>query len=124
MGRSTLFMRTKETFMHSSLKLMCVLAHPDDESLALGGTLAKYAAEGIETYLVVATRGERGWFADWRDYPGETALGNIREREVRAASKALGVTRLDFLDYIDGDVDQANAAEVIAKLVRLIRQVR
>ena len=47
-----------------TLRLMCVLAHPDDESLGTGGTLAKYAAEGVETYLVTATRGERGRFGD------------------------------------------------------------
>jgi LmbE family N-acetylglucosaminyl deacetylase len=38
----------------SELRLMCVLAHPDDESLGTGGTLAKYAAEGVATYLVTA----------------------------------------------------------------------
>ncbi|BCL84483.1 hypothetical protein ccbrp13_69480 [Ktedonobacteria bacterium brp13] len=48
--------------MHSPYKLMCILAHPDDESIVLGGTLAKYAEEGVEISLVVATRGERGWF--------------------------------------------------------------
>ena len=46
------------------LKLMAVLAHPDDESLGIGGTLAKYAGEGVETYLVTATRGERGRFGE------------------------------------------------------------
>lgn len=110
--------------MASSLKLMCILAHPDDESLALGGTLAKYAAEGIEISLVVATRGERGWFGKRDEYPGEQALGAIREQEVREASRALGVSRLDFLDYIDGDLDQADEREVILKLVRLLRQIR
>src|SRR6267378_1989200 len=44
----------------SNLRLMYVLAHPDDESLGAGGTLAKYADAGIETYVVTATRGERG----------------------------------------------------------------
>jgi hypothetical protein len=44
------------------LKLLAVLAHPDDESLGFGGTLAKYAAEGAEIYVVTATRGERGRF--------------------------------------------------------------
>ncbi|MBI3287357.1 MAG: PIG-L family deacetylase, partial [Chloroflexi bacterium] len=53
---------------------MCVLAHPDDESLGTGGTLAKCAAQGIETYVVTATRGERGWFGDQSDYPGPEAL--------------------------------------------------
>jgi LmbE family N-acetylglucosaminyl deacetylase len=43
-------------------KLMAVLAHPDDESLGFGGTLARYSAEEVETYLVTATRGERGRF--------------------------------------------------------------
>ena len=46
--------------MNKRLRLLAVLAHPDDESLGFGGTLAKYAAEGVETYLVTATRGERG----------------------------------------------------------------
>jgi LmbE family N-acetylglucosaminyl deacetylase len=45
----------------SSLRLPH-LAHPDDESLGLGGILAKYGAEGVDTYLVTATRGEQGWF--------------------------------------------------------------
>ena len=43
-----------------TLRLMAVLAHPDDESLGVGGTLAKYAAEGVETFLVTATLGQRG----------------------------------------------------------------
>ena len=45
--------------MTDALRLMCVLAHPDDETLGTGGTLVKYAGEGVETYLVTATRGER-----------------------------------------------------------------
>jgi LmbE family N-acetylglucosaminyl deacetylase len=43
--------------MHSRLKLACVVAHPDDETLALGGTIAKYASEGVEVSLILATRG-------------------------------------------------------------------
>ena len=60
--------------MNQTLRLMCVLAHPDDESLGTGGTLAKYASEGIETYLITATRGERGRFGqapnspDWKPW--------------------------------------------------------
>jgi LmbE family N-acetylglucosaminyl deacetylase len=110
--------------MKTVWKLLCVLAHPDDESLALGGTLAKYAAEGVEVSLVVATRGERGWFRDWSEYPGEQALGRMREMELRRACSALGIARLDFLDYIDGDLDQANPDEAIGKIVRLIRQIQ
>ncbi|HTK11255.1 MAG TPA: PIG-L family deacetylase [Ktedonobacteraceae bacterium] len=110
--------------MYSALRLLGIFAHPDDESLTCGGTLARYAHQGVETSLIFATRGERGWFGNWRDYPGERALGSLRETEVRNASKELGVSRLDFLDYIDGDVDQANEHEIIAKIVRLLRQIR
>jgi LmbE family N-acetylglucosaminyl deacetylase len=92
--------------MATGLKLMCVLAHPDDESLGNGGTLAKYAAEGVEPYLVTATRGERGWTGSERDDPGLEALGKIREVELFAAASVLGIRRVDFLDYIDGDLDK------------------
>jgi LmbE family N-acetylglucosaminyl deacetylase len=57
------------------LKLMAVLAHPDDESLAMGGVLTKYAAGGIQTYLVMATRGERGWFGPGRRVSGSGSAG-------------------------------------------------
>ena len=43
-----------------SLRLLAVFAHPDDETLGMGGTLARYAAEGVETYLLTATRGREG----------------------------------------------------------------
>ena len=61
------------------LRLLCVLAHPDDESLGTGGTLAKYAAEGVATYLVTATRGERGRFHDAETSPGPDIVGKARE---------------------------------------------
>ena len=106
------------------LKLMAILAHPDDESLGVGGTLATYAAEGIETYLVTATRGERGWVGEPNAYPGPRALGEIRERELRAAAAVLGIRHLDILDYVDGELAQADPAEVTAKLVGIVRRAR
>src|SRR5947209_19817710 len=105
-------------------KLMAILAHPDDESLGNGGMLAKYAAEGIEIHLVVATRGERGWPGKESEYPGLETLGKLREAEVRAAANVLGLHSVYFLDYLDGDLDEANPAEAIAKIVRYLRLVR
>jgi LmbE family N-acetylglucosaminyl deacetylase len=105
-------------------KLMCVLAHPDDESLGTGGTLAKYSAEGVETYLVTATRGERGRFGDEKKSPGPEIVGKAREAELFAAAKVLGIREVRFLDYMDGDLDRANPVEAVARIVAHLRRVR
>ena len=89
---------------------MCVLAHPDDESLGTGGTLAKYAAEGVETYLMTATRGERGRFGDGGERPGADVVGETREAELRAAAKELGVHEVTVLGYPDGGLDAVDPA--------------
>jgi LmbE family N-acetylglucosaminyl deacetylase len=110
--------------MTETLKLMCILAHPDDESLGTGGILAKYAAEGVETYLITATHGERGWMGNQKDHPGLEALGQLRTGELQAAIQVLGVREVHFLDYIDGDLDRADPAEAIGKIVVQLRRVR
>src|ERR1700687_5904922 len=84
-----------------SPKLLAVLAHPDDESLGVGGTLAKYASEGTDVFLLTATRGDRGRFRSHRpgdaEHPGPLALANIREAELRAAASVLGVREVSIL---------------------------
>lgn len=107
-----------------SLKLLAVFAHPDDESMGMGGTLAKYSAEEVETHLVCASRGERGWFGPEEQDPGPERLGQIRTQELENAVKELGMKGLSFLNYIDGDVDQANYTEAIAKIVTHIRKIK
>lgn len=110
--------------MPNNLKLMCVLAHPDDESLGMGGALAKYASEGIETYIVTATRGERGRFGDAEEKPSIEEVGKVRESELRCAAKVLGVKEVCFLDYIDADLDKADPKEAISKIVHHIRRIQ
>lgn len=112
--------------MSDPLRLLCVLAHPDDESLGTGGTLARYAAEGVECYLITATRGEseRGWTGDPADYPGPEAFGKLREGELMAAAKILGVCEVSFLDYMDLALDQADPLEVIGKITQHVRRIR
>ena len=108
----------------ATLRLLAVLAHPDDESLGIGGALARYAAEGVETSLVTATRGERGWPGDPQCYPGPAALGRIREAELLAAARALGLREVAFLDYLDGELDRADPAEASARIAGHLRRVR
>jgi LmbE family N-acetylglucosaminyl deacetylase len=107
---------------------MAVLGHPDDESLGIGGTLAKYASEGVETFLLSATRGDGGRYGEHRpgdaQHPGAAALGEIRERELRAAASVLGVRDVAFLDYRDQQLDRAAPRDAIAAIAEHLRRVR
>ncbi len=65
-----------------------------------------------------------GWFGPEAENPGFSALGRMREAELRCAAQVLGLRSLTFLDYIDGDVDQADPAEIIPKIVAQVRRIR
>ena len=73
----------------------------------MGGALAKYAAEGVETYLVTATKGERGRTASPEPLEPE-AVGRLRQAELHAAARELGVAEVSLLGYRDGELDQAD----------------
>ncbi|HET7904312.1 MAG TPA: PIG-L family deacetylase [Candidatus Eisenbacteria bacterium] len=111
------------------LRLIAVLAHPDDESLGVGGTLAKYAAEGAETYVVTATRGQAGRFRGGKEgedpaHPGRGELARIRAAELRAASSVLGVRELVQLGHEDGVLDQADPREVVRAIAGHYRRLK
>jgi LmbE family N-acetylglucosaminyl deacetylase len=109
------------------LRLLAVLAHPDDESLGFGGSLARYATEGVETFVVTATRGERGRYRGVREgpeYPGPEGLGVIRERELRGAAAVLGVKEVALLGYRDQELDRADPAEAIGRIAGHLRRIR
>src|SRR5687768_18053721 len=110
--------------MTEPLRLMAILAHPDDESLGFGGALVRYSSEGVEVSVVMATRGQRGWTGDPDAYPGPDELGRIREGELREALAALGVTRLAFLDEMDGELDKTPITAMLERLTAEIRLVR
>ena len=112
----------------SAPRLMAVVAHPDDEALGFGGTLAKYAAEGVEVFVLSATRGDagryRGHLPGSDAHPGAAALAAIREAELRAAAAVLGVREVEVLDYRDQQLDRAAPGEVIAGIARHLRRIR
>lgn len=107
-----------------SRRLLAVTAHPDDESLGLGGTLARYADEGAEVHLVTATRGEAGRYYDDRPRPGDEEVGRVREAELRAAADTLGVRTVEVLGYPDGGLDAVPPSEAVPRIVAAIRRVR
>ena len=118
----------------STKRLLGAFAHPDDEGI-VSGALLQYNTSGVETGLVCATRGEVGEIADPALATPEN-LGQVREGEMRAAAEVLGVHNLWFLDYRDSGMAgtpenadprafaQASAAEVVGKLVKIIREFR
>jgi LmbE family N-acetylglucosaminyl deacetylase len=115
-------------------RLLGVYAHPDDEG-GLSGTILQYGTIGVESGLVVATRGEVGEISDPALATPEN-LGQVREGEMRAAAEVLGVKHLWFLGYRDSGMAgtpenndprsfaQASAADVVGKLVAIIRQFK
>jgi LmbE family N-acetylglucosaminyl deacetylase len=115
--------------------LLAIMAHPDDESLGLGGLLHLSARAGHRVTLLCATRGEEGEIADPALATPDT-LGVVRDGELRAACALLGVEDVRFLDYRDSGMagTPANAhpaafcnatdADAQGQLVRLIRELR
>jgi LmbE family N-acetylglucosaminyl deacetylase len=103
--------------------LMAVFAHPDDEAFGTGGTLARYAAEGNNVYLVTATRGEAGEIAE-PDLATAANLPYVREQELSCACQIYGINPPVFLDYVDGQLSVVHQGQAVGKLVRIIREVR
>ena len=114
--------------------LLVALAHPDDETFGTGGLMARAVDEGHRVVIVCATRGEVGEIADPSLATPET-LGEVRERELRAAAGALGVGEVRFLGFRDsgmaGTPENADPRalvnappdDVILPLVRVMREI-
>lgn len=115
--------------------ILAVLAHPDDESFGMGGTLALYAQKGYQVHLVCATLGEAGTVDD--EYlEGYDSIQELREVELRCATQSLGVTSLHLLGYRDSGMPDTpenehpdaqvnhSVEEVAGKVVKYIREIK
>ncbi len=115
--------------------LLAVVAHPDDESFGMGGTLALYAKKGVKVHLICATKGEVG------EVPAQmlekySSIGELREHELSCAASVLGLAKVHYLGYRDsgmpGSLDnnhpnalyQAPVDEVAKKIALLIRTIK
>src|SRR5204862_4946624 len=81
-----------------------IFAHPDDESLACGGTLARLADAGARVILLCASRGERGTVSDPALVPDDGDLGAVRVAELHEAAKVLGIAEVMVCDHGDGNL--------------------
>lgn len=118
----------------STKRLLGAYAHPDDEG-GVTGTILHYNTLGVESGLICATRGEVGEISDPALATPEN-LGKVREGELRAAAEVIGLKHLWFLGFRDSGMAgtpenndprafaQASAADVVGKLVAIIRQFR
>lgn len=97
--------------------LLAVLAHPDDESRIIGGTLARYASEGVAVALYCATRGE-AW-CKGADPDKQIAL---RTAELAAACQMLGITDVRLRDYPDGGLARLDAAIMVADIAGYMQE--
>ena len=102
------------------LRLMCVIAHPDDECFGFGGALALAADCGIETYVLCLTDGQAGSYRG--DATTSEELGKMRREEFAASCAVLGITRHELLDYHDGKLEFVDFSNAAGRLVKRMRQ--
>ena len=104
-------------------RLLCIFAHPDDESFAVAGIAKMYGDRGADVALVTATRGDAGRAGE-PPICSRDELPGRRERELREAAAILGIGRVTVLDYLDKRLAEAPAAQIRRELVEAIRRHR
>jgi len=104
--------------MIENRRMLVILPHPDDESFPMGGTLAKYAAEGVEITLICETLGEMG-IPEME--PAQAAI--IREKELKAAASVLGIGKVQLMRYQDGSLSNLDSERVISQLMNAMRRI-
>lgn len=108
--------------MTDKLSLVAIFAHPDDEAFGTGGTLTKYAHEGVDVHLIMATRGEAGRIFNPAIQLNQP-LSALREQELRSACEIYGLASLHLLGYIDGQTALVPVNEAVFKIVQLLRRI-
>lgn len=103
-------------------RVACVLAHPDDDTYGVAGSLASVAGDDVEVTLVMTTSGDAGQIAD-PTLATREMLGPVREDEDRASWAALGVeTQIHFLRYPDGGVAEVAQESLVAVYLDLLQR--
>lgn len=105
-----------------SLRLFCVVAHPDDECFAFGGALALAADQGVETSILCLTDGQAATNRGTAQSGAE--LGAMRGREFAASCEILGARHHELLSYGDAQLEQHSLHELGGLLVERFRRFR
>lgn len=105
-----------------ALRLLCVTAHPDDESASFGGALLLAHESGAETTVICLTEGTAASNRGGTETNDELAA--TRRAEMAEACALLHVTRYEVWQYPDGKLVEANLFDITTRLVERIRQLR
>lgn len=103
--------------------ILCVFAHPDDESFGVGGALAAYAMRGTPVDLLCATRGEAGQLGE-PPVTTQDQLGAVREVALHDAVRMLGFRDLYLLDHHDGQLADVPYERLLGEVMDVMRRVR
>ncbi len=106
----------------SGRRLLFVLAHPDDESMGSGATIARHVCAGVEVHLVCATRGGLGWGGLPAGRRPEE-LPEIRTQELRRAAGVLGLASATVWDYPDGGVAGCRQDEIVGRIGQVVEEL-
>lgn len=125
----------KKTPDYQGKVLLSVLAHPDDETFGMGGTLALYARKGVDVHLICATRGEVGDIDPaYKEKIKSTSC--LRTQELRCAADLLGINQIHFMNYRDSGMPGSEAnyhpkalaaqpiEQVAQEIALIIRQIK
>lgn len=104
--------------------ILAVYSHPDDETTVTAGTFMRYAKEGVEVYVITATRGEWGALGSGDMVITREELPVVREAELRANLKAYGVNPPLMLDYVDAALKDADFEEHVGLILAEMRRVK
>lgn len=100
------------------MKALLIFAHPDDETFATGGTIAKYSKE-VEFQVISATTGQAGQTGEYGNISQEE-LGKIREGEHADAAKILGISKIHYLGLMDGELVNHSVTELADKIIPIL----
>ena len=101
--------------------VLAIFAHPDDESIACGGTLARLSDAGVRVVLLCASHGESGSISDPALVP-DGDLGSVRANELRQAARVLGIADVEVLNHPDGDLRWADVQAFHKEIVGAIER--
>lgn len=104
-------------------RILLLLAHPDDETFGPGGTIAKYARSGADVYLATATKGQAGMMGD-PPVTDREHLGEVRAAELLCAAEVLGIRKVAFFGFMDGQLLSTPRSLLVEKAVEQIRWIR